>query len=1007
MNYFSFSKDGRALYCLFFAGILLSFSTVYSRNFRNYKMLSYQQHEVQGIISDGSSPLPGVTITLKSRKNTTVITDYNGHYSLLASPIDTLIVSFIGFKTKFIPVNERAKIDIKLEYDTTTLQEVRVNAGYYSVKESDRTGSIARITSKDIENQPVTNVLATMQGRMAGVNIIQRTGIPGGSFDIKIRGQNSIRTDGNSPLYIVDGVPYSSDVISSSLTATAFPSGVNPLNNINPDNIESIEVLKDADATSIYGSRGANGVVLITTKTGKTGKTSFNLQTSTGFGTVTKLPKLMNTEQYLKMRKQAFINDGLTEYGPYDYDVNGTWDQNRYTDWQKELLGRTSQTSDFQGTVNGGSENTQFLISGNFHRETTVFPGDFLYKRGGGHINLNHHSDDNKFKIHFSGSYNVQDNNQPSFDFTNEARYLAPNAPALYTADGQLNWENSTWDNPLRNLDSKYESKTNDLLASTVISYEIWKDFTVKSSFGCTSLDTKETRVIPSTMADPAYEATSDDSALFLNNTKRSSWIIEPQINWSKNLGAGKIDILTGMTFQSQKTERINLSGIGFTSNSLIYNIAAAKNIRIYTDDETVYKYQAFFGRFNYNYKQRYIVNLTGRRDGSSRFGPGNQFANFGAAGIAWIFSKETFLENNRWLSYGKIRSSYGVTGSDQIGDYMYLDTYTTSGKVYNGVTGVQPSRLFNKDFGWETNKKFELALELGFLHDRIYVTGAIYKNRSSNQLVGIPLPATTGFTSLQSNLDAVVENTGLELTFRTVNLRGKNFSWSTNLNLTFARNKLVDFPGLQTSTYSQQYRIGQPLNINLLYNFKGVNPQTGIYEFEDLNNDGRVTFPDDRQAVVDLNPKYYGGIQNQISYKNLTLDFLFQFSKQKNRSYPVSGAGQMLNQIDRLTDSWTQTGDNSPYQIYTTGYNNDALNADSLYSQSTGAITDASFVRLKNLSLTYDLPLSLKGLKCKIMLQGQNLLTFTKYKDGDPEFISYGYLPPLKIINTGIQLTF
>ncbi|MNF73443.1 TonB-dependent Receptor Plug Domain protein [compost metagenome] len=192
MNYFSFSKDGRALYCLFFAGILLSFSTIYSRNFRNYKMLPYQQHEVQGIISDGSSPLPGVTITLKSRKNTTVITDYNGHYSLLASPIDTLIVSFIGFKTKFIPVNERAKIDIKLEYDTTTLQEVRVNAGYYSVKESDRTGSIARITSKDIENQPVTNVLATMQGRMAGVNIIQRTGIPGGSFDIKIRGQNSI-----------------------------------------------------------------------------------------------------------------------------------------------------------------------------------------------------------------------------------------------------------------------------------------------------------------------------------------------------------------------------------------------------------------------------------------------------------------------------------------------------------------------------------------------------------------------------------------------------------------------------------------------------------------------------------------------------------------------------------------------------------------------------------------------------------------------------------------------
>ncbi|WP_223704622.1 SusC/RagA family TonB-linked outer membrane protein [Flavobacterium potami] len=988
-------------------GIISCISPIYAKKNTCLSSSLFQQHAIHGAVTDGTSPLPGVTISVKNKLNSAVISDYNGQYSITASPSDTLIVSFIGFKTALITVKGRTLLNIILQYDTTVLQEVRVNAGYYSVKESERTGSIARITSKEIENQPVTNVMATMQGRMAGVNITQRTGIPGGSFDIKIRGQNSIRADGNSPLYIIDGVPYSSDIISSSLTATAFPSGVNPLNNINPDNIESIEVLKDADATSIYGSRGANGVVLITTKKGKKGKTSFNLLASTGFGNVTKLPKLMNTEQYIKMRKQAFINDGLTEYGPYDYDVNGTWDQNRYTDWQKELLGRTSQTSDFQGTVNGGSENTQFLISGNFHRETTVFPGEFFYKRGGGHINLNHHSDDNKFKISFSGSYNVQDNNQPSFDFTNEARYLAPNAPAVYTSDGQLNWENSTWENPLRNLESKYESKTNDLLANTLISYEIWKDLTIKSSFGFTSLDTKETRIIPSTMADPAYEATSDDSAIFLNDTKRSSWIIEPQINWSKNLGAGKIDILAGATFQSQKTERINLSGIGFTSNSLIYNIAAAKNIRIYTDDETLYKYQAFFGRLNYNWKQRYIVNLTGRRDGSSRFGPRNQFANFGAAGIAWIFSKETFLENNRWLSYGKIRSSYGITGSDQIGDYMFLDTYTTSGKIYNGVTGVQPTRLFNRDFGWETNKKIELALELGFLHDRIYVTGAIYKNRSSNQLVGIPLPATTGFTSLQSNLDAVVENTGLELTLRTVNISGKSFNWSTNLNLTFAKNKLVDFPSLQTSTYSQQYRIGQPLNINLLYNFKGVNPQTGIYEFEDLNDDGRITFPDDRQAVVDLNPKYYGGIQNQISYKNLNLDFLFQFSKQKNRSYPVSGAGQMLNQIDRLTDSWMQPGDNSFHQIYTTGYNNDALNADSLYSQSTGAITDASFIRLKNISLTYDLPLSLKGLKCKIMLQGQNLLTFTKYKDGDPEFISYGYLPPLKVINTGIQLTF
>jgi len=266
MNYFSFFKDERALYCLFFAGILLSFSSVYSRNFRNTKMLSYQSHKVQGIVSDGTSPLPGVTIMLKSTKNSAVITDFNGHYSIQSSPRDTLIVSFIGFKTKLVPVNDRAKIDIKLEYDTTTLQEVRVNAGYYSVKERDRTGSIARITSKEIETQPVTNVLATMQGRMAGVNIVQNTGMPGSGFSIEIRGLNSLRNEGNSPLYIIDGVPYSSQGIGSSYTSANMPAQNSPLNSINPSDVASIEVLKDADATAIYGSRGANGVVLITTK---------------------------------------------------------------------------------------------------------------------------------------------------------------------------------------------------------------------------------------------------------------------------------------------------------------------------------------------------------------------------------------------------------------------------------------------------------------------------------------------------------------------------------------------------------------------------------------------------------------------------------------------------------------------------------------------------------------------------------------------------------------------
>ncbi|WP_163393191.1 SusC/RagA family TonB-linked outer membrane protein [Flavobacterium limi] len=1007
MNKFSFIKGGKALYCLFLMGFLLPFYPVYSKNGVRNSTTFLQQHQIQGIVTDGTAPLPGVTIAVKGKLNVTAITDYSGQYSLSASPQDTLIVSFIGFKTAVFPISGRTKIAIVLQFDTTTLQEVRVNAGYYSVKESERTGSIARITAKDIENQPVTNVLATMQGRMAGVNITQTTGVPGGGFDIKIRGQNSIRTEGNAPLYIIDGVPYASDPIGYNQTATTYPSVTSPLNSINPDAIESIEVLKDADATAIYGSRGANGVVLITTKKGKAGQTTFTVNASTGAGRVTRFMDLMHTEQYLAMRRQAFVNDGLTSYGATDYDINGTWDQNRYTDWQKELLGGTTLLQDFQGTVSGGSQRTQFLLSGNYHQETTVFPGDFVYKKGGAQVNINHRSEDDRFRIAFSGGYTAQDNNLPAFDLTYDARALAPNAPALYDANGELNWEDGTWDNPLRNLNAQFLSRTKDLVANTVLSYVLLPQLTLKSSFGYTDLNTVETRTSPSTIYNPAYGITSDRSTIYVNHTHRSSWIAEPQLNWKKETGRGALDVLLGATFQHQTTEKLYESGSGFSSNSLIYNLAAAKFPKVLLDESTQYRYQAFFGRINYAYASRYILNLTARRDGSSRFGPGNQFATFGAVGAAWLFHQEGLFAALPWLSFGKIRSSLGTTGNDQIGDYMFLNTYTTASANYSNAVGMQPTRLFNANFGWETNKKTEAALELGFFQDRIFATAAWYSNRSSNQLVGVPLPGTTGFSVLQSNLDATVENTGWELSLRTVNLNTAHFNWTTSLNLTFARNRLIEFPGLANSAYSQKYRIGQPLNILLLYTFKGVNDQTGVYEFEDLNQDGRITAPEDQQTIADLNPKYYGGLHNELRYKNWKLDFLFQFVKQDNILYPMGFAGQMANQPLTAGDSWVSAGDPASYQRYTTGVNSSVVQGDNLFNKSTASITDASFIRLKNIALSYDVPLQLNHTRCTVLLQSQNLLTFTRCKGGDPEFTFTGYLPPLKVITAGVQLTF
>lgn len=984
MKNFSFGRHRLEIFCLIFSALPLAIQA------------QSQPHKVTGTVSDNAMALPGVSIVIKN-SNAGTISNGNGAYTIEAKPTDTLVFSFIGYKTQYIAVNSQTKINVILQDDATQLQEVKVNAGYYSVKEKERTGSIAKVSSKDIEKQPVTNVLAVMQGRMAGVEVTQDSGAPGGGFQIKIRGQNSLRADGNQPLYIIDGVPYSSETIGSINTSGMMPTMTSPLNSINPSDIESIEILKDADATAIYGSRGANGVVLITTKKGKSGKTVFSVNASIGVASITKKLDLMNTQEYLAMRAQAFVNDGITSYPDYAYDSNGTWDKNRYTDWQKELIGGTAEINNLQASVSGGSKNTQYLLSGNTRSETTVYPKAFKYKKSAAHFSMNHAADDNRFKLNFSANYTAQNNNQPATDLTAVSRTLAPNAPALYDSSGNLNWENSTWDNPLALLESEFLSKIKDFNANTVLSYNVLPNLQLKTSLGYTDLRSNESNTQPSTMYNPAYGLGSEISGISNNITSRTSWIAEPQINWNWNLGQAKIETLLGTTFQSQTTNRLFQSGFGFSSNSLIHDLASANLKTIDLSDETVYKYQAIFARINYNYDSRYIINITGRRDGSSRFGPGKQFANFGAVGAAWVFSEEKFLQGNNILSFGKLRTSYGTTGNDQIGDYQFLDTYVSSGNTYNGTIGLQPIRLFNPEFGWETNKKFEVALETGFLQDRIFLTSAYYNNRSTNQLVGIPLPGTTGFQTLQGNLDAKVQNTGVEFTLATKNVTGNNFSWTTNFNISFNRNKLLSYPGLETSSYANTYVVGQSVNIVKLYHYTGFNPVTNLYEFEDVNNDGQITSLADRQTIANLSPKYFGGLQNNFRYKNLQLDFLFHFVKQESFGYMPGVPGTAVNQLSEVS------GQQLPF---TSGANGAVISAYYRYGLSDAALQDGSFMRLKNVSLTYDIPLKAKSLKCQLYFQGQNLLTFTSYNSGDPEFKFSGYLPPLRVFTTGVKVT-
>jgi len=951
---------------------------------------------ISGIVTDANGPLGGVNIIVKNTSRGTQ-SDMDGHYEIVTKSSDTLVFSYLGYKAQEVAVGSGSILNVTMLPDATALDAVVINAGYYKVSDREKTGSISRVTAKEIENQPVDNALASLQGRVAGVEISQLTGISGGGYNVRIRGQNSI-VAGNEPLYVIDGVPYNSSSMSSrDVSGGILPGGnQSPLSLINPSNIESIEVLKDADATAIYGSRGANGVILITTKKGKAGKTKYAVQATTGVGRVNSGLKLLNTQQYLQMREEAFINDGIKEYPITAYDVNGTWDKNRYTNWQDALLGETAWLQSFEATISGGGNNNSFLVTGGHNRQTTVFPGDAKYNRTTFNAQYSKQSDDGRFDLNFTAGYSIENNLLPGGDLTFQAITLPPNAPALYDANGNLNWENSTFNNPLAALNTEYSTERHSLISNLQLAYRLFKNLRLKANLGYQDSRQNEYQTTPNTIYDPAYGLDSRYSSIYTTDGTRNSWLIEPQLDWNKEVGNSKLQVLVGATFQKDDAYQLLQYADGFPSNNLLHNLAAATYRQVLNDSETEYRYQAVFGRINYSLYHKYLLNLTGRRDGSSRFGPGNKFANFGALGVGWIFSEEAFLKNTI-ISFGKLRASYGTTGNDRIGDYQYLDTYSVTGNPYNEAIGLTPTQLYNPNFGWELNKKAEIALETGFLKDRVRFDASYYYNTSSNQLVGVKLPATTGFSIIQANLDAKVENKGWEFVLITENIVNPNFDWSTSINLTIPRNKLVEFPGLEQSTYANQFVIGQPLSIRKLYKFTGVDPDSGLYQFEDYNGDGVISAPEDKQFVVDTSPKFYGGLKNNLRLGNWQLDFLFQFTKQKGVNYWANGspAGIMVNQPVEILDHWQQQGDAAPFQLYTSGSNPEATTAFYNFTQSDRSISDASFIKLKNVTLSYTLPY--EGSTFKIFLSGQNLATITPYDGIDPEQPSR-FLPPLAL---------
>ncbi|NML56768.1 SusC/RagA family TonB-linked outer membrane protein [Chryseobacterium cheonjiense] len=970
-----------------------------------------QTRTVTGTVTVGEdeSPLSGVVVSQEGSDQVT-LTNSKGIYQLeITGENPSIIFRHPEYADKKIALDGRTIVNLKLDRKEQSIEEVVVNAGYYIVRDKERTGSIVRVSSKEIENQPVANVLSSVQGRMSGVSVTQNSGTPGGGFDIQIRGKNSIRREGNEPLYIIDGVPLGSETPSLYAVTVLPNSSISPLNAINPNDIESFEVLKDADATAIYGSRGANGVIIVTTKKGRKGRTDLKLNSSYSLSTVANRLKMMDTSQYLQMRKQAFQNDGIATIPATAYDLN-TWDQNRYTDWQKELIGGTADASVVQLSLSGGSDNTSYLISYGHQEQTTVFPADFRYQTNNITGNFTFRTPDKRLEVNMSNSFSFQKNNVQNDDLTKRSLTLSPNAPALYDASGNINWENNTFSNPVALFNSEYLNSTNFINSGTNISYRLFPFLSLKFNGGITYQNFEELSLKPHTMYNTSGGLTSANSISSKNNQTSFSYLLEPQVTAAYSWNDHHFDLLIGTTLQQSETRQGAIQGIGFESNALIRNIGAAKTKIISDQVNSQYFYTAAFARLNYQYRKRYILNLTGRRDGSSRFGPDNRFGNFGAIGAAWILSEEPFMKGLNWLSFAKIRGSIGTTGNDKIGDYQYLNTYSITTSVYNGITGLSPSRLYNPNFSWEKTVKKEAAIELSFLRSRINVTAAYYNNSSSNQLVGIPLPATAGFPSIQSNLPATVQNTGWEFDASVQVLKSSPLKYETAVNVSVPRNKLVAFPNLAGSTYSNQYVIGYPMTLVKVYQFEGVDPATGLYRFKDFNGDGRLTSPDDNQVIEKIGVEYYGGWSNTLRFRNWSASFLFQFVKQRNWNYnrQMLIPGNMNNQPLEVLDAWSPSNPTGTYMQYSTGTVAQKNTLHSLFQNSTAAVGDASFIRLKNVQLNYSIPVHKFGIReAMIYVQGQNLLTFTNYFGLDPEFVLTGFLPPLKTYSLGFQLTF
>lgn len=969
-----------------------------------------QKRTVSGIVTDSKNePLIGVNVTIKNASTTGTITDIDGKYSLeIPSGNSVLVFSYIGYSTQEVKVSNRSVVDIVLKDDMQALEEVVV-VGYGTMKKSDLTGSVSSITSDNFKLGTDLTPQQLMQGAFSGVNISQNSGKPGGSNTIRVRGGTSI-TASNDPLYVIDGVPISTSAgvnqsnIGSSTTDFFDQEPINPLSNINPNDIESINILKDASATAIYGSRGANGVIMITTKKGKAGMRQLDYSFNLGVSTVAKKLDVLTGDEYRKTVSEL----GLT-----------LDDKGQNTDWQ-DVIFRTAISQNHYVSFMSGSENTSYRASAGYSNQNGVMEGSGM-KSANARMDINHKALNDKLKLNMNISYGETNSDQAPVSNTvgsemgssmlYEAYVFNPTYP-IYNEEGDY------YDVPPYRVNPASFSKellderaTSQFLGNLTADWNFYKPFTLQVNAGYN----KNTINRNSYISKSNLLGNGNNGYVTVQKLSDYSKLLETILKYNQSFGKHNIDAMVGYSWQYFYSEGQTTKAYGFLSDNFKwYSLAAAQTVESvssYAESNTLI---SMYGRINYNYADKYLLTATVRRDGSSRFGSGNKWGIFPSVAASWRISQEDFFQNDI-MSDLKLRASFGITGSQEIGNYNSLSTLgaSTNGYLVGGekITIVLPQQYTNPDLKWEQTAQTDIGIDFGFLNGKIRGSIDYYYKKTTDLLLSVAVPSPSLITTQIANVGTVT-NQGIELDLSFDLMRTKNFAWDANLNLSHNKNEVVSLSNGQwtgdnmqvapcqgqglSGTYAQLIMPGQP--IGTFYGKRFIGVVDGVEQFA---NDGEP------EVIGCAQPDLTFGLGTNLQYKNWTLSLNFR--------------GSIGNDVYNCTANNLAYLSNLPGRNVLKEAVTSGVNRDQAKVYSSRFIEDGSFVRLDNLSLGYNFSLpKLYISNARVFVSAQNLFVITGYSGADPEVnseisrtgvaplgVDYLSYPKARTFSMGINLSF